>query len=112
MAILILATCNACGDVELSTGDLLVRRREDAASGTYVFRCPSCAVPVVRPADPPTIDLLVKSGCRLDVWSPPAELTDLRPRGAAFTHDDLIDFYAVLQQDDWFDDLLDHDRGP
>ena len=111
MATLIRATCSECGDVELGTGDLVVRLCEDTESGTYVFRCPSCSVPVVRPADRPTIDLLVSSGCRLEVWSTPAELTEPRPAGDAFTHDDLIDFHDVLERPGWFDDLLDLHGG-
>jgi hypothetical protein len=111
MATLIRATCSECGDVELGTGDLVVRLCEDTESGTYVFRCPSCTVPVVRPADRPTIDLLVSSGCRLEVWSTPAELTEPRPAGDTFTHDDLIDFHDVLERPGWFDDLLDLHGG-
>lgn len=106
MATLIRATCSECGDVELGTGDLVVRLCEQAQSGSYVFRCPRCARPVVRSADRSTIDLLVSSGCRLEVWRPPAELTERHPPGAPFTHDDLIDFHDLLDGDRWFDDLI------
>jgi hypothetical protein len=107
MATLIRATCGECGDVELGIDDLLVRRRNDTTTGTYVFRCPSCTVPVVRPADQPTIDLLVSSGCRLEVWSTPAELTEPRPAGPRFTDDDLIELHDILERPDWYDDLVD-----
>jgi hypothetical protein len=106
MATLIRATCTECGDVEMGTGDLVVRLREDTEAGTYVFRCPSCEVPVVRPADRPTIDLLISSGCRLELWQTPAELLEPRPVGEPFTHDDLIDFHDRLEDDGWFDALL------
>lgn len=106
MATLIRATCSDCGDVELGTNDLVVRLCEQTEAGTYVFRCPVCATPVVRPADRPTLDLLVSSGCRLEVWRAPAELTEGRPGGAPLTHDDLIDFHELLRGDRWFDDLL------
>lgn len=105
MATLIRATCSDCGDVELGTRDLVVRVCEDDESGTYVFRCPACDRPVVRPADRPTIDLLVSSGCRLEVWQLPAELVEARPRGASFTYDDIIDFHDLLESDTWQDDL-------
>ena len=112
MATLIRATCGECGDVELGTRDLVVRLCEESESGTYVFRCPNCALPVVRPADRPTIDLLVSSVCRLEVWNMPAELIEPRPLGRPFTHDDLIDFHEVLSAGDWFEGLLDaHRRG-
>jgi hypothetical protein len=105
MATLIRATCSDCGDVELGTRDLVVRVCGDDGSGTYVFRCPTCDLPVVRPADRPTIDLLVSSGCRLEVWQVPSELVEPRPEGAAFTYDDIIDFHDLLESDTWFDDL-------
>jgi hypothetical protein len=106
MATLIRATCGDCGDVELGTRDLVVRLCEDTDSGTYVFQCPNCAHPVVRPADRSIIDLLVSSGCRLEVWSMPAELAEPRPEGDNFTYDDLIDFHEVLEGQAWFDELL------
>lgn len=106
MATLIRATCEDCGDVELGTRDLVVRLCEDTAFGSYVFRCPVCESPVVHDADRPTIDLLVSSGCRLEVWNTPAELAEPRPGGEPFTHDDLIDFHDVLHRSDWFGALL------
>jgi hypothetical protein len=106
MATLIRATCGDCGDVELGTSDLVVRVREETGSGSYVFRCPECALPVVRPADAPTIELLVGSGCELQVWTTPIELTEPRPAGPEFTHDDLLDFHEQLAGDGWYDDLL------
>ena len=110
MATLIRATCNDCGDVELGTHDLVVRLCEETASGSYVFRCPVCESPVVRDADRPTVDLLVSSGCRLEVWNIPAELGELRPVGEPFTHDDLIDFHEILRGPDWFGALLEAHR--
>ena len=112
MATLIRATCSDCGDVELKTRDLVVRICEDDSSGTYVFRCPACAHPVVRPADRSTVDLLVSSGCRLEVWHLPSELVEARPEGDAFSYDDLIDFHELLADEDdlWFDGLRDAHR--
>lgn len=106
MATLIRATCGDCGDVQLGTRDLVVRLCEDTESGTYVFRCPNCDTPVVRPADAPTIDLLVASGVRLELWSMPAELVEPHPVGPPFDHDDLIDFHALLGSRGWFTELL------
>jgi hypothetical protein len=106
MATLIRATCSECGDVELGTRDLVVRLCEDTESGSYVFRCPRCDAPVVRPADRQTVDLLVSTGCKLEVWTTPAELVEGRPTGAAFTYDDLIDFHDQLERHGWFEALL------
>jgi hypothetical protein len=110
MATLIRATCSDCGDVELGTHDLLVRVCVDANAGSYVFRCPRCDAPVVRPADGRTIDLLIESGCELQVWRRPAELSEPRPTGPPFSLDDVIDFHHILRGNDWFDDLLTADR--
>jgi hypothetical protein len=110
MATLIRATCSDCGDVELGTHDLVVRLCEDAEAGTYVFRCPECTTPVVRTADRPTIDLLVSSGCRLELWTTPAELKERRPVGAPLTHDDLIDFHRILEDPGWFGELIAADQ--
>src|SRR5262249_35413443 len=91
----------------LKTRDLVVRICEDDSSGTYVFTCPACAHPVVRPADRSTVDLLVSSGCRLEVWHLPSELGDPRPEAGAFTSADLITFHHLLaaEEDPWFDEL-------
>jgi hypothetical protein len=71
-----------------------------------VFRCPNCLHPVVRPADRPTIDLLISSGVRLELWTIPSELVEPRPIGPTFTHDDLIDFHEILAGKGWFNELL------
>jgi hypothetical protein len=112
MATLIRATCTDCGDVELGPGDLVVRLCEDTESGTYVFRCPRCTLPVVHPADRPTVDLLVSSGVRLELWTLPAELVEPRPIGEPFTHDDLLDFHLLLDEKSWFNALLAAHRRP
>lgn len=106
MATLIRATCDDCGDVELGTGDLLVRLCHDTDSGTYVFRCPRCDSPVVRAAERAVLDLLVSSGVRMEIWTLPAELGEWRPVGTPFSHDDLIDFHELLSSRDWFERLL------
>jgi hypothetical protein len=110
MATMIRATCNDCGDVELGTCDLVVRLCEDTESGTYVFRCPRCTLPVVRTADRSTIDLLVSSGVRLELWTLPAELIESRPVAAPLSHDDLLDFHELLNRKNWFEELLDAHR--
>ena len=93
------ASCPTCGDVELTTGDLVVRVCADDNSGAYNFRCPVCSVRVAKAADRHIVDLLGASGVEVVVWSLPAELTE-RPVGQAITHDDLLDFHDLLQNDD------------
>lgn len=106
MATRIRASCAECGDVELRVDDVQVRVCADDNAGTYVFRCPSCTMAVVKDAEPRVVDLLVASGVEVTRWALPAELAE-RKGGAAFTHDDLLDFHHVLQDDSWFERLLD-----
>ena len=98
------ATCNDCGDVELSTTDVRVRVCMEDNSGSYLFRCPACNMAVVKPAEPRIVDLLVASGVELSTWQLPTELYEPRV-GAPLNHDDLLDFHHLLEADDWFDRL-------
>ena len=50
MATVIKASCHDCGDVELAVDDLEVRVCTQDDQGSYVFRCPSCQMSVVKPA--------------------------------------------------------------
>jgi hypothetical protein len=105
MATVIKASCHDCGDVELAVGDLEVRVCTQDERGTYVFRCPSCQMSVVKPAESRIVDMLVASGVNLVSWQLPAELFE--PRGGdPITHDDLIDFHRLLQEDGWFDSVV------
>ncbi len=96
------ASCGDCGDVELTTADVHVRVCTIDNQGSYLFRCPSCRMTVVKAAEPRTIDLLVASGVSYETWNPPAELREPRGDGPVISHDDLIDFHALLDDDDRF----------
>ena len=78
MATVIKASCHDCGDVELGVSDLEVRVCTQDEQGTYVFRCPSCQMSVVKPAEPRIVDMLVASGVQLVEWRLPAELFERR----------------------------------
>jgi hypothetical protein len=62
---------------------------------------------VTKSAEPRIVDLLVSSGVELQVWTPPSELREHRPTGEPFTHDDLLRFHELLQEDDWVARLCD-----
>src|SRR5215212_3584968 len=100
------ASCFDCGDVELTTSDVHVRVCTADNQGTYSFRCPVCAMTVVKPAEPRTVDLLVASGVAYSTWSPPLELVEPRGQGAPFTHDDLLDFHQMLSDDSLLADAV------
>lgn len=102
---MIRASCADCGDVELTTSDVVVRVCSHDDTSTYVFRCPECRRSVVKPAERRIVDLLVASGVDLQTWTLPAEMYEPRPC-VPITHDDLIDFHRLLQGQGWFDELL------
>jgi hypothetical protein len=104
------ATCQECGDVEMTTSDVWVRICDDDNTGTYAFRCPSCTGVVVKPAEPHVIDLLVASGVAWTTWRMPAELHEQHV-GAPITHDDLLEFHQMLESSDWFSKLEDITRN-
>lgn len=93
------ASCEFCGDVELTTADVHVRVCTLDSQGTYSFRCPTCDMTVVKPAEARTVDLLVASGVSYSTWSPPLELTEPRGFGGPITHDELLDFHDQLEDD-------------
>ena len=61
------ASCERCGDVELTTADMKVCVCVSADRGEYSFRCPVCETMVVKEAEPRTIDLLIASGVEMDI---------------------------------------------
>src|SRR5688500_6089069 len=105
MATVIKASCHDCGDVELAVRALSVRVCTEGENGSYVFRCPTCQMSVVKPAEQRIVDLLVASGLELIEWRLPAELFEPHD-GAPITHDDLIDFHHLLLEDDWFSTVV------
>jgi len=92
------ASCCDCGDVELTTADVHVRICDDNEAGTYAFRCPFCHMMVVKSAESRTIDLLIASGVTFSTWSLPEELYETH-LGEPISHDDLLDFHHLLQDD-------------
>jgi hypothetical protein len=56
---------------------------------------------VSKAAEQRIIDLLASSGVRVEIWRLPMELRE-RPVGEPLTHDDLLAFHELLDQDDWF----------
>jgi len=99
------ASCETCGDVELTTVDVHVRVCVNDNRGEYRFSCPACSMTVVKAAEPRTVDLLVASGVVLDTWSLPAELNETKV-GAPICHDDLLEFHANLHDSDSWSQAL------
>jgi hypothetical protein len=94
------ATCNDCGDVELTTADVHVRVNAVDHQGTYAFTCPRCATLVVKPAESRTIDLLLASGVAYELCAPPIEIYERQGGPAPISSADLDAFHSLLSDDD------------
>ncbi|HVM67722.1 MAG TPA: hypothetical protein VMU14_22805 [Acidimicrobiales bacterium] len=99
------ASCPTCGDVELTSRDVVVRVCAADNAGAYAFRCPSCRMAVSKQAESKIVDLLVSSGVRLSVWHLPAELAEPH-YGEAISYDDLLEFHYAIQRPGWFERLV------
>jgi hypothetical protein len=98
------ATCPQCGEVEMDARSILLQVEQESGEGSYSFDCPSCELPVEKPADRKIVLLLMSAG--VEVMEPQEVSSEVRPNGPPLTSDDLIDFHFVLQRDDWFDQLV------
>lgn len=98
------ATCPDCGDIQLRSTDVKARVCVDDHSGSYAFRCPSCAKATAKPAESRIVQLLVSAGSPLTMWRQPLELSEPHD-GPAFTHDQLTSFHRLLETRDWYSRL-------
>lgn len=99
---------------------ILLALARGGREGTYRFTCPTCFDAVEKRADRKIVALLVSAG--VDVAAQTALAIDegLRehpsiagedprgdlPEGPALTHDDLIEFHFLLQDDDYIREFL------
>lgn len=100
------ATCPECGEVGLTPEE--VELRVDAggmSSSYYAFTCPTCKEQIRKPADERVVRLLVSGGVEALPVHEPVRLRD-RFSGPRISHDDLLDFHALLDGDAWFDQIL------
>lgn len=94
-------TCVECGDIELAVEDVRVRVCVDTDDADYRFTCFSCNMVSVKPMEPRTLDLLSSAGVPVSSWELPADLSETH-EGSIINHDDILDFHALLSQDDDF----------
>lgn len=101
---IIRARCSECGIVEVKPKAVTVRVCRDDSSITFSFCCPKCGLLVVSPVGATNALKLVEAGVRMITWSLPAELAEGH-YGDPIDHDDLLDFYVLLDSDGWMDTL-------
>ena len=90
------ASCQDCGDIEVTSSELQVLICLDTGDSTYSFLCPSCRLIVNKPAEQRVVELLVSAGVRVVNWDLPAELSEPKS-GPAITYDDLLAFHFELE---------------
>jgi predicted RNA-binding Zn-ribbon protein involved in translation (DUF1610 family) len=99
------ATCPACGEVDLTAEDILLRIGAGRPMNTYGFSCPDCGDFVEKPADERVTRLLLSGGVLPTLFDVPAEVLETR-QGPPINHDDLLAFHELLKGDHWFDELI------
>lgn len=98
-------TCSACGDIQLRTDNLRARSCLDDDRHQYRFTCPGCTEVTVKDTEYRVIELLEASGVRVDYWQLPKELFETH-HGSAITHEDLLDFHLVIEDDHAFEQAI------
>ena len=102
--------CPRCGaELALPARRLLVRiDAGQATSGEALFTCLCCHETSTVALDASAVAALVMGGVTQLSLSPPAvDHPEVRPDGPVFTHDDLLDLHAELDDGDcWFDELV------
>ena len=89
-------TCQGCGDVELSTGDIALELTGAGDAGSYRFSCPSCSSVQVRPATRRVVSILLATGVSYEITLAASPITESEIEG----------FIAQLDDDDWFSRLV------
>jgi hypothetical protein len=99
------ATCPACGEIDLTADDILLRIGAMSSVNTYGFTCPDCAEFVEKPADERVVRLLLSGGVVPVPVHVPAEALEVH-YGPPITLNDLLEFHEMLEGSDWFEQLV------
>jgi hypothetical protein len=97
--------CPRCGEVETEASLVSLRVQATTGEGTYSFVCPVCEERVRKPADRKLVELLRSVGAETSLADPHPSAS-WRPELPPLTLDDLIDLHFLLQEEDWFVELL------
>lgn len=85
-------TCQGCGDVELSSGDIALELTGAGDAGSYRFSCPFCSSIQTRPATRRVVSILLATGVSYEISLGPSPITEAEISG----------FIGMLNEDDWF----------
>ena len=99
------ATCTECGEIDLTADQILLRIGNATTSNTYAFTCPGCGEFREKPADERIVRLLLSGGVMPQLVHVPAEALEAK-QGPPINYDDVLAFHELLEQDNWFDQLV------
>lgn len=97
-------TCPTCDTVLIDATELTLRRRPGVDRTEASFTCPDCVQEVVQSVSDKMVPVLIGAGCLIDEWSV-EDARGLHPSGGQITEDEIQDFLASLDADDWFEEL-------
>lgn len=102
--VVVRATCDSCGDVELTGDGVKVLACVDTGVATFAFVCPCCGYIVNKSATNQIVASLTSAGCALIPWRLPAELDEPKV-GPKIDHDDLLSFHLALESEECHQEL-------
>ena len=91
------AFCPDCGDIEVRSEGVTLRRCVETMQHSYRFRCPICSMWAVKNAGSGVVTLLLRAGVPVEHWNLPLEFAERPDQGAAINDDDLIDLRQALE---------------
>lgn len=99
------ATCETCGDLDLTANDLRLRVCVETGQAEYRFGCPQCIKVTVKEIGGPTFDLLRAAGVDCYEWHLPKEMFETHT-GPTICDNDIIDFRNALTDPERFTQAL------
>lgn len=97
------ASCQRCGDVELTSREVQVDVCSTTSASSYSFQCPKCGIRVSRVTTDKVVGVLTGAGVQVRHWTLPQPES---PVGPPITHDDLLAFHYLLADDDGIAQIL------
>ena len=97
-------TCPTCDVITVQAPDLTVRRHGHVSEA--VFLCPACTEVVVHPLNERMVPVLIGAGCPVDDTAVEACRARHPSQGPEISDEEIEDFIAALERDDWFDELV------
>jgi len=92
------AFCPDCGDIEVRSDDVTLRRCVETRHHTFRFRCPVCSMWSIKDAGSGVVTLLLRAGVHVEHWNLPLELRERPEHDRPIDHAYQDRYYAVVAQ--------------